>query len=230
MKGRLIVLEGLDGVGKQTQTDIVKDYIENELKLEMRKISFPNYYSLTGRVVKEYLDGKYVEMKNVNVRKSASMLFAMDRFREFFIKDENGKSLYEFYKDGGILLADRYSTSNIIYNSIDITDDNELKQFIDWIYKLEYEEIGLPKPDLVLFLDLHPKISMSNIIKRNEKTDKNENFETQLKLYENLKKMDSFKFLKWEFINCMNSDLTKQLSTDEIFNIIKPYIDSLLIK
>ena len=63
-----------------------------------------------------------------------------------------------------------------------------------------------------------------------EKTDKNENFETQLKLYENLKKMDSFKFLKWEFINCMNSDLTKQLSTDEIFNIIKPHIDSLLIK
>ena len=145
--GKLIVIEGVDSSGKATQTERIYETLKAE-GYPVRRISFPDYDSDFSVPVKRYLAGDLGNHADDVSPFAASLFYAVDRYASF--KRDWG----EFYKEGGILIADRYVTSNLVHQGAKIQGDKS--EFMNWLYELEYERLELPKPDLVLFLDMPP--------------------------------------------------------------------------
>lgn len=158
MKSKIIVIEGLDGSGKATQTKILADKLI-EKGLKVRKLEFPDYSNPSSSLVKMYLNGDFGDKpEDVNAF-AASAFYAVDRaasYLQFWKKD---------YADGSIILSDRYATSNIIYQMSKVSDDQR-DAFIEWQTDFEYEKLGIPKPDLVIYLDVEPDVSQKLMEKR----------------------------------------------------------------
>ena len=153
MKGKLFVIEGVDGSGKATQTDLLYQALQNEGKT-VRKISFPNYDSPSSSLIKMYLNGEFgTDPQAVNAY-ATSVFFAVDRFASF------RTDWHSFYEDGGIIIADRYVTSNFVHQAGKIEDVAEKERYIQWLSHLEYDIFGLPRPDCVIFLDMPPAYSL----------------------------------------------------------------------
>lgn len=148
-KGKIIVLEGLDGCGKSTQLGLLYDSLS--ARKSVRMISFPNYESSTGRVVSDYLAGR-IPCDGVNGAYAASSFYACDRYASYAA--DWGRD----YCDGKIILSGRYATSNAIYQMTKLPE-NEWDGFLQWLWDLEYKRLGLPEPDRVVFLDMPVSIS-----------------------------------------------------------------------
>ncbi len=148
----LIVIEGVDASGKATQTKLLYEYFLSEGK-SVRTLTFPDYASDSSAPVKMYLSGKLGDSADDVNPYAASALFAVDRFCSY-------KTGWEKYlKEGGIIIADRYVTSNFIHQAAKIKDISEKDKFLSFQADFEYERIGLPKPDKVIFLDVPPEVS-----------------------------------------------------------------------
>lgn len=147
----LIVFEGVDASGKATQSGRVFEYLKT--KYNARKISFPDYESPSSALVKMYLAGEFGEKPEDVSPYAASAFYAVDRYASYK-KDWGG-----FLNAGGTIVADRYVTSNMIHQAAKIKDKAEKDRFLSWIYDFEYEKLGLPKPDKVIFLDMPPKFA-----------------------------------------------------------------------
>ncbi|MBQ8540178.1 MAG: deoxynucleoside kinase [Clostridia bacterium] len=147
----LIVIEGVDCSGKETQTENLYNNLKNKGHKVMR-ISFPDYESDSSALVKMYLRGDFGKSAYDVNPYTASAFFAVDRFASY--KTKWG----EFLKDG-IVIADRYVTSNMVHQASKMATVKEKEEYINWLYDFEYERMGLPKPDMVLFLDMPPEIS-----------------------------------------------------------------------
>lgn len=149
--GKLIVIEGLDGSGKSTQLELLP---ENLLKhgIESRSVSFPDYESDSSALVKMYLSGKFGKKPNDVNAYAASLFYAVDRFASY--KANWG----DYYNHNGIIVSGRYTTSNAVHQTSKM-DESEWKDFLDWLYDLEYNKVGIPKPDKVIFLDMPIEVS-----------------------------------------------------------------------
>ena len=146
MKGRLIVIEGLDGSGKATQAKRLAAALQQHGK-RVREISFPNYDSDSSTLVKMYLSGAFgTQPGDVNAY-AASSFYAVDRYAG--MKQDWGA----FYEDGGILIADRYTTSNAVHQCCKLPGA-QWDAYLDWLFDYEYRLLGLPTPDLVVYLRL----------------------------------------------------------------------------
>ena len=145
--GKLIVIEGVDSSGKETQTKLLFEYLQNN-GLNTKKISFPDYESDFCMPVKGYLAGELGDNPDDVNAYAASSFYAIDRYASY--KRDWGK----FYESGGIIVCDRYVTSNIVHQAMKIKGDKTA--FIEWLADYEYEKLGLPKPDVVIFLDMPP--------------------------------------------------------------------------
>lgn len=156
-KGKLIVLEGLDGCGKSTQLDLALSFLrENEIR--SRAISFPNYDTLSGQLVEKYLQGE-IPCSGENGAYSASALYAVDRYVSF-VTDWK-----DFYESGGVVITSRYTTSNAIYQLTKLPFDRH-DDFLRWLFDFEYVKLGIPKPDTVLFLDMPVDVSQKMLESR----------------------------------------------------------------
>ena len=144
MPGKLIVLEGLDGSGKATQAKLLADALRQKGG-RVRKISFPNYESDSSALVKMYLAGEFGKNPGDVNAYAASTFYAVDRYAG--MKQNWGG----FYDAGGILIADRYTTSNAVHQCCKL-DRECWNAYLDWLFRFEYELLGLPAPDLVLYL------------------------------------------------------------------------------
>lgn len=147
MKGTIISIEGTDGAGKHTQQQLLL----KELQKKGYKVvdqSFPNYESDSSAPVKMYLAGEFGKDSNSLNAYQASVLYAVDRMCTY------QKDLKSHYEDGKIILFDRYVQSNFIHQCSKIDDMNEKLKFIEWEENLEYDTLGLPKPDLVFFVEM----------------------------------------------------------------------------
>lgn len=156
-KGKLIVLDGLDGCGKSTQLDLAVGYLK-EQGIECRSVSFPNYDTITGQLVECYLRGE-IPCEGRNGAYAASSFYAMDRYVSYITDWKR------YYEQGGIIIAGRYTTSNAIYQLTKIPDA-EKDAFLNWLYEYEYNYLGLPQPDLILFLDMPVEISQNLLTER----------------------------------------------------------------
>ena len=160
--GKLFVIDGTDGSGKQTQSLMLKKRFDEE-KINYMQISFPNYNSPSSSLVKMYLSGDFGEHPDDVSPYIASTFYAADRYATYKTK------LEKFYETGGIILADRYTTSNMIHQAGKIKNKEERKKFIEWLFDLEFNLYKIPKPDKVFFLNMPPKDSINLIKNRNNK-------------------------------------------------------------
>lgn len=151
MAGKFIVIEGLDGSGKATQTEILKKAFESEGE-KVLKLSFPDYDNPSSALVKMYLGGEFGDNPaDVNAY-AASAFYTVDRIAAFL------KYWKKDYENGTIILADRYATSNIIYQMSKLPE-NEWDNFIAFQEDFEYKKVNVPKPDTVIYLDVEPDVS-----------------------------------------------------------------------
>ena len=149
--GKLIVIEGLDGSGKGTQAELLTERLRQQGKA-VRKVSFPDYASDSSALVKMYLSGQFgTDPADVNAY-AASAFYAVDRFASF--KRDWGK----FYADGGIIVADRYTTSNAVHQCSKLPRE-QWDGFLAWLFDFEYRLLGIPTPDAVIYLNVDPAVS-----------------------------------------------------------------------
>ena len=146
MSGRLIVLEGTDGSGKSTQMELLVQALEQRGTV-FRRLRFPRYGNPSCALVEQYLAGAYgAHPDDVNAY-AAATFFAVDRYASY---QEDWKADYQA---GGLLIADRYTTSNAVHQTPKLPPE-EREHYLDWLYDLEFDKMGLPRPDLVLYLDM----------------------------------------------------------------------------
>lgn len=158
MNGRLITVEGLDGSGKATQTQLLCDELSRR-GIRLCRVSFPNYAEESSAPVKMYLGGRFGKKpEDVNAY-AASSFYAVDRFASFAMHWKRE------YQGGALVVADRYTTSNIVYQLPKLPRE-EWEEFLAWIQDYEYGKLGLPRPDLTIYLDLPPELSQKLLDKR----------------------------------------------------------------
>ena len=158
--GKLIVIEGVDSSGKETQTKLLYEALKAENNL-VEKISFPDYESDFCLPVKRYLAGDLGDNPDDVNAYAASSFYAIDRYASY--KTKWGA----FYENGGTVVCDRYVTSNIVHQAMKIHGDK--KPFIDWLTDFEYNKLGLPVPDAVIFLDMPPEFAQMLMAERKNK-------------------------------------------------------------
>lgn len=146
MKGKLIVIEGTDGSGKQTQTELLYKKLV-ALGLKVKHISFPNYDSNASWPVKMFLAGEFGNINDISVYAS-SAFYAIDRYASF------KKEWEKLYNEGYIIISDRYTISNIIHQANRIKDEKEFNYYIDWLLDLEWNKFAIAKPDITILLDM----------------------------------------------------------------------------
>ncbi len=151
MAGKFIVIEGLDGSGKATQTEILKKAFASKGK-RVKKLTFPDYDNPSSALVKMYLDGEFGENPDDVNAYAAAAFYTVDRIASYL------KFWKEDYENGTVILADRYATSNIIYQMSKLPE-NQWDSYIDFQENFEYDKIKVPKPDTVIYLDVEPDVS-----------------------------------------------------------------------
>ena len=151
MRGKLIVFEGTDGSGKATQSRLLCERLARE-NIPYQHINFPRYGKPSAAMVQEYLDGNLGKHPGDVNAYAASLFYAMDRYASY--KQDWGP----FYEAGGLVVADRYTTSNAVHQASKLLP-GERKNFLRWLFDTEYRLMGLPEPDLVLYLDMPTEIT-----------------------------------------------------------------------
>ena len=215
---KLIIIEGLDGCGKSTQTKLIEEYIASK-GINYKKIKLPDYDSPSSTLVNMYLAGDFGKNANDVNAYAASAFYAVDRFASY--KLNWGKD----YENGTLILADRYATSNAIYQMEKISED-KWDEYLEWSADFEYNKIGIPKPDLVLFLDMPVEVSQRLMTERyNGDEGKKDVHEANVEFLNKCRKSALYTAKKqgWRVIPC--SDGVNPLSIDEIHKKIIACVD-----
>ena len=161
---KLIVIEGVDSSGKATQSAMLKEKIAS-LGKKVVSVEFPNYASDSSAVVKMYLGGEFGTDPNAVSPYAASMLFAVDRLASVKV------TWKDLFSGNSIVIADRYTTSNMVHQASKIADLTAKGEFLDWLYDLEYGKLSLPNPDMVIFLDMPVENARELMANRANKID-----------------------------------------------------------
>ncbi len=167
-KGKLIVIDGADGSGKATQTKLLVERLRVD-GTQVETMDFPQYtQNIAGKLLRECLDGKRGDFMQTDAR-IASVLYATDRF-------ESSKILQLWLDDGKIVVLDRYVSANMMHQGAKIDDPSELEQFLLWLDVLEHGVFGIPRPDVILYLDvpLEERIRMVQLAVLNKEHHKGE--------------------------------------------------------
>ena len=144
--GKLIVIEGTDGSGKSTQFCRLQQRLEQENR-QFKHLVFPRYSEPSSALIRMYLGGEFGgSPADVNAY-AASAFYAVDRFASY--KQDWGA----WYESGGLVLSDRYTTSNAVHQASKECGEKQ-QEFLKWLYEFEYDKLGLPKPDLIIYLDV----------------------------------------------------------------------------
>ena len=144
--GKLIVIEGTDGSGKSTQFRLLSDRLEKD-NVAFKHIVFPRYDQESSALIRMYLGGSFGKNPSDVNAYAASSFYAVDRYASY--KMDWGK----WYEDGGVVLSDRYTTSNAVHQASKEAPEKQA-DFLKWLYDFEYDKLGLPRPDLTIYLDV----------------------------------------------------------------------------
>ena len=222
--GKLFVIDGTDGSGKQTQLKKLEERLDKE-GIDYKKVSFPNYDSPSSALVKMYLSGEFgAHAKDVSPY-IASTFFAADRYATY------KKDLEEYYKNGGIILADRYTTANMVHQAGKIADKQEREKFLDWLWDYEFNLYGLPVPTKSFFLNMPPDYAEELMKNRENKFT----HEAKKDIHESDKNhlIDAYNAAcnlvdkyNWYEVKCVKENKIRTIDDihEEIYNEIKKYI------
>lgn len=227
MNGNLIIIEsGSDASGKATQT---KKLYERLLKdgYNIKKVEYPNYQSESSALVKMYLRGDFGDKPSDVDPYVSSTFYAADRYASYKTQWE------EFYNSGGIVIADRYTTSNMVHQASKI-DEKDRDKYLDWLTDYEFNMYKIPKPDCVIFLDVPIEFSKKLMENRKNKftgEDKKDIHESDIKYLE--KSYNNSLYIAdkydWKKINCVENNELRSIDSihEEIYQVVINTIKSM---
>lgn len=218
--GNLIVIEGSsDGVGKSVQYKLLIDRLLKDKEKVVTTHHFPSYGTYQGRPVEEYLKGNYGKISSLSPY-FVNSLYAQDRAITWIT------GLKQEYDKGNIIVLDRYTTSSLIYQSSVIDDPKEKENFINYVYDYEYHKIGIPIPDLVIFL--HVPFKLSRTLKGKRTSNEGIKNDIHERDYEYLKKaydtsIEIAKKYNWNFIECSSNNEMRSPEEihEDIYKLVK---------
>ena len=216
--GKLIVIEGTDGSGKSTQFRLMSQRLEAE-HVTFQHIVFPRYQEESSALIRMYLGGQFGEKPSDVNAYAASSFYAVDRYASY--KMDWGK----WYEAGGLVLSDRYTTSNAVHQASKEPEDKQA-EFLKWLYDFEYEKLGLPCPDLTIYLDVPTdfteKLLRSREAATSTQADIHEKDMQYLATCRKTGKMAA-QFYGWTIINCVKDGQMRSMEDihEEIYRHVK---------
>ena len=161
--GKLIVIEGTDGSGKSTQFRMLSTHLEQD-QVAFKHLVFPRYKEESSALIRMYLGGAFGDKPSDVNAYAASAFYAVDRYASY--KMDWGK----WYEEGGLVLSDRYTTSNAVHQASKETGEAR-NAYLKWLYEFEYDQLGLPRPDLTIYLDVPTDFTEKMLRSREQATN-----------------------------------------------------------
>lgn len=221
--GRLVVIDGLDGSGKTTQLARLDGYLADQ-GIHYKQISFPDYRNPSSALVKLYLDGVFGSSPDAVNAYAASSFYAVDRFASF-------KQFWQpDYEAGALILAARYTTSNAIHQMGKLPRQH-WDAYLNWLEDYEYDRLGLPRPDLVIFLDMPPEVSQALLSGRYQGNEERKDIHERNWTYL-LRCRDSALYaarvLGWQVVSCAEHGrpLPVEEITERLIHLLKSLSDT----
>ena len=215
--GRLIVFEGIDGSGKSTQFDLLCSRLSSEGS-DFKRVRFPRYDEPSSALIRMYLGGEFGDDPDAINAYAASSFFAVDRYASF-IQDWR-----QYYEDGGLILTDRYTTSNAIHQGAKLAT-GQRERFFSWLYEYEFQLMGLPEPDLVFYMDIDASRAARRLEHRQAETGKAGDIHEKDIVYLEYCSQSGRQAAEhygWYRIDCFHEDRerTEKDIHEEIFNLV----------
>jgi len=220
--GKLIVIEGTDGSGKSTQFKRLTDRLLEEGKT-FQKLVFPQYAEPSSALIRMYLGGEFGSRPTDVNAYAASAFYAVDRYASY------KKVWGEYYEQGGLILSDRYTTSNAVHQASKEAPENR-NQFLHWLYEFEYKLLGLPRPDVTIYLDVPTAFTEKLLRGREEATNTQADIHEQDMTYlATCREMGraAAEFYGWTIINCVKDGVMRSIEDihEEIYNHVKSSLE-----
>jgi len=214
----LIVFEGIDGSGKSTQFDFLCKRFSDEGR-DFRRIRFPRYDEPSSALIRMYLGGEFGNDPDAVNAFAASSFFTVDRIASYL------QDWKEYYDSGGLILTDRYTTSNAIHQGAKLTPDKR-ERFFKWLYEYEFELVGLPKPDFVIYMDIEAHRSVARLSHRQAQTGTSADIHEQdISFLEQSAKSgrQAADYYGWHKIKCFDGDNERTVEEihDQIYNLLQ---------
>ena len=201
MAGKLIVFEGTDGSGKSTQFARLCERV-SEMGKDFRKLTFPQYAEPSSALIRMYLGGEFGEKPGDVNPYAASAFYAVDRYASL------KKVWGEYYENGGLILTDRYTTSNAVHQGAKCAPE-EREEFLRWLDDFEHNKMGLPRPDLVIYLDVPTEATVKLLRSRESATNTSADIHEKDTAYLAACRESAGQaadILGWKRIRCLNED------------------------
>ena len=215
--GKLIVIEGTDGSGKSTQFRMMSEHLTQD-KIAFKHLVFPRYQEESSALIRMYLGGEFgTRPSDVNAY-AASTFFAVDRYASY--KMDWG----QWYEDGGLILSDRYTTSNAVHQASKEPEE-KWEGYWQWLSDFEYGQLGLPCPDLTIYLDVPTAYTEKMMRKREADTNTSADIHEQDLAYLSTCRRcgrEAARFFGWTVIDCVKDDAMRTIEDihEEIYRHI----------
>jgi dTMP kinase len=157
VKGKLIVIAGIDGSGKATQADLLVKRLKEE-DYDVVTTDFPQYGKYSATFIEKYLNGEFGTANEVGPYR-ASIFYAIDRYAA-------SKQMYKWLEEGKIIVSNRYVSANKGHQASKIKDKDKRERFLEWLDNLEYNIFKIPKPDINILLNIPPEIGQQLVDKK----------------------------------------------------------------
>ena len=220
--GKLIVIEGTDGSGKSTQFRLLTERVAAEGRT-FQKLVFPQYAEDSSALIRMYLRGEFGTKPSDVSAYAATAFFAVDRYASY------KKVWGQWYEDGGLILSDRYTTSNAVHQASKEPEEKQ-GEFLKWLYELEYDKLGLPCPDLVIYLDVPTDFTEKMMRGREAATNTTADIHEQDMEYLTTCRRTgraAADFYHWTVINCVKDGAMRSIEDihEEIYRHVAAYLE-----
>lgn len=222
MKGKLIVIEGLDGSGKATQAKLLAEHLTAQ-GLQVRQVTFPDYASDSSALVKMYLAGQFGQKPDDVNAYAASSFYAVDRYASYKM------NWGAFYEQGGVVIADRYTTSNAVHQCSKLLPE-QWQSFLAWLFDYEFRLLGLPAPDKVVYLQVDPAVSQRLMTQRYHGDESKKDVHEKDREYLARSRQAAeycARQLGWATVHCTNNDTMR--SIEEIRQEVAGLVEKALL-
>ena len=220
--GKLIVFEGTDGSGKSTQFALLRSRLQTE-GIDFQTIVFPQYSEPSSALIRMYLGGEFGKRPGDVNAYVASTFYAVDRYASF------QKVWGDYYRKGGLVLSDRYTTSNAVHQASKEPDETR-RDFFAWLYDLEFVHMELPRPDLVLYLDVPTELTVQLMRKREHENHSSADIHEKNLDYLRLCRragLDAAQFYGWQVIRCERDGQMRAIEDihEEVYALVKQCLE-----
>lgn len=220
--GKLIVIEGTDGSGKSTQFRLMSEHLEKD-GVAFKHIVFPRYSEESSALIRMYLGGQFGDKPSDVNAYAASSFYAVDRYASY--KMDWGK----WYEEGGVVVSDRYTTSNAVHQAS--KESGQARQdYLKWLYEFEYDQLGLPRPDLTIYLDVPTDFTEKMLRGREQATNtKADIHEKDMQYLATCRQCgrDAAAFYGWTVIQCVKDGKMRSMEDihNEIYTAVKQCLE-----